>query len=56
MRSNWSVMTEAPAELLEDISFKSGICPNSRSSGPVTVEAITSGLAPGRKVVTSMVG
>ncbi len=48
-RSNCSVMTEAPAELLEDISFRPGIWPNDRSRGPVTVEAITSGLAPGQE-------
>ena len=41
------VMTDAPAELVDDMRFSSVICPNWRSSGAVTVEVITSGLAPG---------
>ena len=53
---NRSVITEAPPELVDDIWFKPGICPNCRSSGAVTEEAITSGLAPGYKVDTWMVG
>jgi len=40
-------MTEAPAELVEDICLRLGIWPNCRSSGAVTAEVITSGLAPG---------
>ncbi len=40
-------MTEAPAELEEDICFSPGIWPRLRSSGAVTDEVITSGLAPG---------
>ena len=56
LRSNCSVITEAPAELREDISLSPGIWPNCRSSGALTVEVMTSGLAPGRKVCTWMVG
>jgi hypothetical protein len=50
------VITEAPAELRDDISFRPGIWPNWRSSGALTVDVMTSGLAPGRKVCTWMVG
>jgi hypothetical protein len=41
------VITEAPAELVEDIWLSPGIWPNCTSSGAVTEEVITSGLAPG---------
>jgi hypothetical protein len=44
---NCKVMTEAPPELVEAICVKPGICPNCRSKGAVTEEAMTSGLAPG---------
>ncbi len=44
---NCKVTTEAPAELIDDIRFRSDIWPNWRSSGAVTVVAMTSGLAPG---------
>ena len=44
---NCSVITDEPAELCDDIWFSDGICPNCRSSGAVTDEVITSGLAPG---------
>ena len=40
-------MTEAPDELVDDIWFSPGIWPNWTSSGAVTEEVITSGLAPG---------
>ena len=40
-------MTELPPELVEVTWFNPGICPNWRSNGAVTEEAITSGLAPG---------
>ena len=46
-RSNWSVMTELPKELVEVICLRPGIWPNCRSSGAVTELAITSGPAPG---------
>jgi len=46
-RSNCSVMTEAPPELVEDISSSPGIWPSCFSSGAVMADVITSGLAPG---------
>ncbi len=46
-RSKRSVMTDAPPELLDDICARPGIWPNCRSSGAVTEDVITSGLAPG---------
>jgi hypothetical protein len=42
---NCSVITEAPPELVEN--RRSRAWPNWRSSGAVTDEVITSGLAPG---------
>ncbi len=50
------MITDAPPELVDDIWFKPGICPNWRSSGAVTDEVITSGLAPGYSVTTWIVG
>ena len=50
------VITDAPPELVDDIWVSPGICPNWRSSGAVTTDVITSGLAPGYKVTTCMVG
>ena len=44
---NCSVITEAPAELVEVIRSSPDIWPNWRSRGAVTVWAMTSGLAPG---------
>ena len=41
------MMTELPTELVEVICVRPGTWPNWRSSGAVTDEAITSGLAPG---------
>jgi hypothetical protein len=41
------MISELPKALVEVIWFNPGICPNCRSSGAVTDEAITSGLAPG---------
>jgi len=46
-RLNWSVTSEAPEELVEIILVRPGSWPNWRSSGVVTEEAMTSGLAPG---------
>ena len=40
-------MTELPKELVDIIWFSPGICPNWRSRGAVTDDAMTSGLAPG---------
>ena len=53
---NCSVITEAPPDEMDDIWPSPGISPNCRSSGAVTAVVITSGLAPGRKVCTWMVG
>jgi hypothetical protein len=50
------VRTEAPPELVEAICVRPGICPNWRSRGAVTALVITSGLAPGYRVMTRMVG
>ena len=44
---NCSVITEAPPELVASICLSPGVWPNCRSSGAVTEEAMTSGLAPG---------
>jgi hypothetical protein len=49
-------MTETPAALLELMRDRPAIWPNWRSSGAVTVRAITSGLAPGYSVCTWIVG
>ena len=51
-RENCSVTIELPVPLLEVIWVSPGIWPNCRSSGAVTDEAMTSGLAPGKKVRT----
>lgn len=40
-------MTDAPPEDDDDICLSPGIWPNWRSSGAVTEEVMTSGLAPG---------
>ena len=56
LRENCSVIIEQPSELVDVIWFRPGICPNCRSSGAVTAEAMTSGLAPGKNVSTWMVG
>ena len=53
---NCSVITEAPPELEEVICDRPGIWPNWRSSGAVIADVVTSGLAPGYRVVTWMVG
>ena len=55
-RLNCRVMLALPKELIEVIRARPLICPNCRSSGVVTDEAITSGLAPGYWAVTWMVG
>ena len=54
--TNCSVMAVLPKELTEVICASPLIWPNCRSSGVVTDEAITSGLAPGNWAVTWMVG
>src|SRR5581483_2816097 len=45
--TNCKVMTELPPELVDVICWSPGTCPNWRSNGAVTDEAMTSGLAPG---------
>src|SRR5256885_790320 len=55
-RSNCSVTTDAPPELVDDIWLRPGIWPNWRSSGAVIDEVTTSGLAPGYRVTTWIVG
>ena len=47
LRLNCSTMTEFPPELVEVIWLRPCISPNCRSSGAVTVVAMTSGLEPG---------
>ena len=47
---------DTPAALVELMRDRPGISPNWRSSGAVTVCAITSGLAPGYSVCTWIVG
>ena len=54
--ANCSVIAAFPNELIEVIIVSPLICPNCRSSGVVTVEVITSGLAPGNCAVTWIVG
>src|SRR5438093_5608922 len=56
LRSNCKVTLVVPRPLLEVISVNPAICPNCRSRGDATVEAITCGLAPGREALTWMVG
>lgn len=55
-RSKRKVMRDKPPELEDSICAKPGIWPNWRSSGEVTSAVMTSGPAPGYKVVTWMVG
>ncbi len=49
-------MMDTPAALVELRRVSPDICPNWRSSGADTVCAITSGLAPGYRVCTWIVG
>src|SRR6185369_5417068 len=55
-RVNWSVICELVALLTLVINASEGICPNCRSSGAVTLEAIVCADAPGNVVDTTMVG
>ncbi|KAG1316792.1 hypothetical protein G6F62_013278 [Rhizopus arrhizus] len=55
-RSNCKVTRVDPCELLEVISVTPAMLPSERSSGVATLEAIVSGLAPGRLADTEMVG
>ena len=56
LSSNCSVIWLIPNELCDVMTCSAEICPNWRSSGAVTSEAMVSGLAPGSCVVTWMVG
>src|SRR5438132_410727 len=56
LSTNCNVIWLTPNELDDVISTSEGICPKLRSSGAVTSDAITSGLAPGSCVVTWTVG
>ena len=55
-RSNITLMRADPCELFEDSSLTPAMVPSARSSGVATVEAIVSGLAPGRLAETKMTG
>ncbi len=46
-RSNCNVTIDDPLELIDVICLRPGSWPNCRSSGAVTPDAMTSGLAPG---------
>ena len=50
------MITDTPAALVELMRDRPAIWPNWRSSGALTVRDITSGLAPGYRVCTWMVG
>ena len=50
------VMDVLPERALEVISVMPAMCPNCRSSGVATDDAMMSALAPGRSAVTAMVG
>ncbi len=53
---NCTVMEVLLCELVELICWMPAMVENSRSNGVATVDAMVSGLAPGRKASTSMVG
>ena len=55
-RLNCRVICDEPKLETEVICESDGICPNWRSSGVVTADAIVSALAPGSEVETTMVG
>src|SRR5215208_4932686 len=55
-RSNCTKMRVAPCELFDVISFTPAIVPSARSSGVATLDAIVSGLAPGRLAMTMITG
>ncbi len=54
--SNWMVTLVRPSELAEVIWLMPGISENCRSKGVATLEAMVSGLAPGRPACTWTVG
>ena len=55
-RLNCSVICDEPKLDTEVICSSEGICPNCRSSGVVTADAIVSAEAPGNTVDTNIVG
>ncbi len=55
-RSNWTLIRVAPCELFDVSSLTPAIVPSARSSGVATVDAMISGLAPGRLAKTMMTG
>ena len=55
-RLNWSVICELPKLETLVICWSAGICPNWRSRGVVTDDAMVSALAPGSSVETTIVG
>ena len=55
-KSNCNTTDEEPSELEEVISVMPAMRPNCRSSGVATDEAIVSGLAPGSRPCTWIVG
>src|SRR5215218_3514068 len=55
-RSNCTLMRVDPCELHDVISFTPAMVPSARSSGVATLDAIVSGLAPGRLALTEMTG
>ena len=55
-RLNCSVICEVAKLDTDVICDSAGICPNCRSSGVVTAEAMVCALAPGRYVETTIVG
>ena len=55
-RSNCSVIRVEPCELFDVISVMPAMLPSARSSGVATLDAMVSGLAPGRLADTEIVG
>ena len=55
-RLNCSVICELPKLLTDVICVSAGTCPNCRSRGVVTDDAMVLALAPGRNVETTIVG
>ncbi|MNR02154.1 hypothetical protein D3C85_1179960 [compost metagenome] len=55
-RSNCSVIRVDPCELLDVISVTPAMAPSERSRGVATLDAMVSGLAPGRLADTEIVG
>ena len=55
-RSNCSVTRVEPVLLLDVISLTPAMTPSRRSRGVATLDAMVSGLAPGRDALTEMTG